>query len=483
MHIPRFLLTAGASGSGKTLITCGLLKALKNRGLTVASFKCGPDYIDPMFHARVIGTKSGNLDTFFTDQGTTRYLLGQGSRDCDIAVMEGVMGYYDGVGGTTTRASAYELAEITKTPAILIVNCKGMSVSVLAYIKGFLEFMPHSGISGVLLNQISPMLYQRVKKMIEAKLQIPVFGYIPRMEDCVIESRHLGLVMPKEVQDLQEKLQRLAEILENTVDIEGLMALARRAPELEIETEAQMETQIEKEKELPDGWKKRRKDGPLRIGLARDEAFCFLYEENLKLLRELGAELVEFSPIHDKELPPDLEGLLLYGGYPELYGEQLEKNETMRQQIQNALKQGLPVMAECGGFMYLHDTFENMEGRKCAGIGVIPGNAYKTPKLSRFGYVEMASKTGLVFEREIGACPAHEFHYFDSENCGSGFLAVKPESSRSWECMHSTDTLLAGFPHFYYYGNPRLAEAFLNCCGKYRESQNPGGRADEAKGL
>lgn len=471
MQIPRFLLTAGASGSGKTLITCGLLKALKNRGLTVASFKCGPDYIDPMFHTKVIGLKSANLDTFFTDPETTRYLLGQGSKDCDIAVMEGVMGYYDGVGGTTTRASAYELAEITKTPAVLIVNCKGMSVSVLAYIKGFTEFMPHSRIEGVILNQLSPMLYERVKMMIEAKLQVSVYGYVPKMEDCVIESRHLGLVMPKEVQDFQEKLQRLAEVLERTVDIEGLLALARTAPELEIKKEPPVALE-------PGG-----KEEPLRIGLARDEAFCFMYEENLKLLKELGAELVAFSPLHDKELPADLDGLLLYGGYPELFGEQLEKNESMRRQIQNALKQHMPVMAECGGFMYLHDTFETMDGRKCDGIGIIQGNAYKTPKLSRFGYIQVVSKTGRVFGTEIGACPAHEFHYYDSDNCGSDFHAVKPESSRSWECMHCTDTMLAGFPHFYYYGNPYLAEAFLNCCGKYRESRNTCGRADNTEGL
>lgn len=459
MHIPRFLLTAGASGSGKTLITCGLLKALKNRGLTVASFKCGPDYIDPMFHTRVIGTRSGNLDTFFTDPGTTRYLLGQGSKDCDLAVMEGVMGYYDGVGGTTTRASAYELAEITKTPAVLIVNCKGMSVSLLAYIKGFTEFRPHSRIAGVILNQMSPMLYPRVKGMIEEQLQVPVYGYVPRMEDCVIESRHLGLVMPEEVQGFQEKLQQLAETLERTVDMEGLLTLARTAPRLEIE------------KELPVGLKPKRKGAPLRIGLARDEAFCFLYEENLKLLQELGAELIPFSPLYDKELPADLDGLLLYGGYPELYGEQLEENESMRHQIRNALKQHMPVMAECGGFMYLHDTFETMDGKPCEGIGIIPGKAYKTPKLSRFGYIEAVSKTGLVFGREIGACPAHEFHYFDSDNCGSDFLAVKPESSISWECMHCTDTSLVGFPHFYYYGNPKLPEAFLDCCRKYKEKK------------
>ena len=198
METPRFLLTAGASGSGKTLITCGILQALKNRGLNPVSFKCGPDYIDPMFHTRVIGTKSRNLDTFFTEADTLQYLLERNSRGCDIAVMEGVMGYYDGVGGTTLQASAYDLARITETPAVLIVNSKGMSLSLLAYIKGFCQYREDSGIKGVILNQMSPMLYPRMKKKIEEELEVKVYGYVPRVEECTIESRHLGLVLPEQ---------------------------------------------------------------------------------------------------------------------------------------------------------------------------------------------------------------------------------------------------------------------------------------------
>ena len=178
MKIPRVLLAAGASGSGKTLITCGLLQALVNRNLKTASFKCGPDYIDPMFHSRVIGTKSRNLDTFFTDENRTRYLLAKNAADCEIAVMEGVMGYYDGVGGTTSRASAYDLAKTTDTPVILIVNSRGMSVSLAAYVKGFLEYKKDSHICGVIFNQMSPMLYPRMKQLLEEELSVKVLGYV-----------------------------------------------------------------------------------------------------------------------------------------------------------------------------------------------------------------------------------------------------------------------------------------------------------------
>ena len=219
MKIPRILLAAGASGSGKTLITCGLLQALVNRKLKTASFKCGPDYIDPMFHSRVIGTKSRNLDTFFTDGDRTRYLLAKNAGDCEIAVMEGVMGYYDGVGGTTSRASAYDLASVTDTPVILIVNSRGMSVSLAAYVKGFLEYKNDSHIQGVIFNQMSPMLYPRMKKLLEEELSVKVLGYVPKVEDCVIESRHLGLVLPEEIPELKNRLGKLSEILEKTLDI------------------------------------------------------------------------------------------------------------------------------------------------------------------------------------------------------------------------------------------------------------------------
>ena len=462
MSTARFLLTAGASGSGKTLITCGILQALKNRGLQTASFKCGPDYIDPMFHTKVIGTKSRNLDTFFTTPDRTRYLLKRNLEDCDIAVMEGVMGYYDGVGGTTTRASAYDLAKVTQTPVVLIVNCKGMSVSILSFIQGFVNFMPDSNIKGVLLNQISSMLYPRVKEMIETKLGIKVYGYVPVVTVCVIESRHLGLVMPNEIQDFKEKLGKLAKRMEETIDFHGLIELGKSAPAISVEKETKEYFQSLKNQ----GEK-------IKIGLAKDEAFCFFYEDNLKLLEEMGAELIPFSPIHDKELPPDIQGLLLYGGYPELYGKALEENLSMREQIKEALSKGMPVLAECGGFIYLHDIFEDEKGVFRQGVGQIKGKVFNTGKLSRFGYIEASCKKP-VFGRQLGMCPAHEFHYFDSTSCGADFYAKKPTGKRGWDCIHSTPTMTAGFPHFYYYGNPELPKAFLDCSRDFKKRQSGG---------
>ena len=457
MKIPRILLAAGSSGSGKTLITCGLLEALVERGLKTASFKCGPDYIDPMFHSRVIGTKSRNLDTFFTGSEVTKYLLTRNARDCEVAVMEGVMGFYDGVAGTTTRASAYDLAKVTDTPVILIVNSRGMSVSLAAYVKGFLEYKKDSHIKGVIFNQMSPMLYPRMKKLLEEELGVVVLGYVPKVEDCVIESRHLGLVLPDEIPELKDRLHKLAGVLEETLDIDRILELAGEAPDL-LDAKPESVTDF-------------RLSEPVRIGVAEDEAFCFFYADNFRLLGEMGAEIVPFSPMEDKQLPDDLDGLLLYGGYPELIGKKLEQNTTMKDMIREKLKAGMPCMAECGGFMYLHEEMEGMDGNFYQMAGVIPGKAYRTPKLSRFGYVTLTQKKPALGMEDFGEIPAHEFHYFDSENCGEDFHAAKPESKRGWDCIHGTDTMLAGFPHLYYYGNPEVPKAFLKKCLAYKKQR------------
>ena len=447
MKIPRILIAAGASGSGKTLITCGILQALCSIGKRVSSFKCGPDYIDPMFHAKVIGTKARNLDTFFTDEKTTQYLLQQNAKDTDISVIEGVMGYYDGLGGIDTKASAYDVARVTKTPVIFIINGKGMSLSAAAYLKGFMEYRKDSRICGVILNQISPMMYPQLKKRIEEELCISVLGYVPKVDNLFLESRHLGLVMPQEIKSLNEKIKEFARQLENTLDLDRLIEMAENAEDLE-----EVEIEIHRMKEKP------------VIAVARDEAFCFFYEDNLELLKKMGAELIEFSPIHDKKLPSGADGLLLYGGYPELTARQLSQNVQMRKSIKEAIVSGMPCMAECGGFMYLHETMEDMDGQEWPMTGVIKGRAYRTEKLGRFGYIEVEAKKEQMLGMEAGKICAHEFHYFDSTSCGDYFYAEKPLRKRGWDCIHGEYRMIAGFPHLYYYSNRKIPEQFLRAC-------------------
>lgn len=450
--IPRMMLAAARSGSGKTLLTCGILQVLKDRGLKPASFKCGPDYIDPMFHSRVIGAKSRNLDTFFADGPTVRYLLTKNAADCDVSVLEGVMGYYDGLGGISDKASAYDVASATETPVVMIADCRGLSLSLIPYLKGFLEYRRNSRIRGVIFNRISPMMYPRMKELVEKELPgLRVLGYVPVLRDCVLESRHLGLVMPEEIRDLREKLQILARKLEETLDVEGLLALAHEAPALQVD-----------EENCREKWTVRK---PVRIGVARDEAFCFFYQDNLDLLEEMGAQLVCFSPIHDRELPENLQGLILNGGYPELYARQLSDNSSMRTSIRKALEAGMPFTAECGGFLYLHRELEDMEGHSWPMVGRIEGKGYRTGRLSRFGYVTL--EEGTCFGRQVGPIAAHEFHYFDSDNCGEDFTARKPAGNRNWKCIHSSRQGMAGFPHLYYYGNREVARAFLSACEEW----------------
>ena len=314
MRLPRIMLAAPSSGSGKTLITCGILQALVNRGFRVASFKCGPDYIDPMFHCRVIGVKSGNLDTFFTDKATTRYLFGRSAAEAEISVAEGVMGYYDGLGGISEEASSSDVAAALNMPVVLVVNCRGMSISVVPLIKGFLEYQNPSRIKGVILNQMPKSLYADMKAQIERWLPVKVLGYVPKVDDLVLESRHLGLVLPGEIESLKEKLNHLAAVLEESIDLDAFLALAYEAPDFTYETP-----------ELPklSGGKK------VRIGVAEDDAFCFTYRDNFQMLKDMGAELVPFSPIKDEKLPKGIDGLILSGGYPELHAKALSENASM----------------------------------------------------------------------------------------------------------------------------------------------------------
>lgn len=337
-----------------------------------------------------------------------------------------------------------------------------MSISLAAYIKGFMEYKENSHIKGVIFNQMSPMLYPRMKKLVEEELRIEVLGYVPKVEDCVIESRHLGLVLPEEISDLKERLKKLAAVLEETMEIDRILALAQSAPDLNVP-----ESLTAKNEAF--GFRTAHK---LRIGVAEDEAFCFFYEDNFRLLRKMGAELVPFSPIHDTHLPSDLDGLLFYGGYPELNGEALEQNQSMKTEIAQALRDGMPCMAECGGFMYLHEQMEDMDGISRQTCGVISGKCYRTPRLTRFGYITLTARHPVFGQaaEEIGEIPAHEFHYFDSENCGSDFHAAKPLSKRGWDCIHSQETLMAGYPHLYYYGNPEVPWAFLLKCEEYHSS-------------
>ncbi|SHI76641.1 hydrogenobyrinic acid a,c-diamide synthase (glutamine-hydrolysing) [Parasporobacterium paucivorans DSM 15970] len=448
------MISASSSGSGKTLVTCGLLKTLITRKMKTASFKCGPDYIDPMFHSRIIGAKSKNLDTFFTDDNITKYLLCESAREADISVIEGVMGYYDGMEASSANGSSYALAKLTRTPVILVVDCKGMSLSVVAEIEGFVNFFEDSGIKGVILNRMPKSLYNEMKQIIEDRTGVKVMGYLPSVPELIIESRHLGLVTPDEIDGLDEKLGKLAAIMEEALDIDGIIAMAADAPVIEYE-----------DVRIP------HVSGEPVIAVARDEAFCFYYEDNLKLLQKMGAKIIYFSPMRDKKVPDEADALMLGGGYPEVHAKILSENSSMLDSIKAATDGGLPCMAECGGFMYLHEAMEDMEGNVHKMAGVIKGKAYKTSKLGRFGYIKLTALENQFLGNKGDAIKGHEFHYFDSTNCGTSFLAEKPNGKKRWECIHGSTNMAAGFPHLYYYSNINVPYNFLEKVAEQKERQ------------
>lgn len=449
---PRLLLCAPASGGGKTTVTCALLQALVDRGENPVAFKCGPDYIDPMFHSEVIGARARNLDLFFLGNDTTRRLLADNAQGSGLALIEGVMGYYDGI-GMSSDASAYDLARVTDTPAVLVADARGRALSVAALVKGLAEFRPDSGIQGVVLNRCSPMLYPRLKACIEHETGISVFGYLPNLPACALESRHLGLVTAGEVEHLREKLGKLSAQAEKTLDIEGLLQLATTAPVL-------MGAQS-KESSVPG-------ERPV-VAVARDRAFCFYYEDGLAELRRQGIELVEFSPLADVALPQGTCGLYLGGGYPELYARQLSENGPMRAVIAQAVQSGMPCVAECGGFLYLHQSLEGEEGGEWPMAGVLEARAYRTDRLGRFGYISMEAQEENLLCPKGGLIPGHEFHYWESTDPGGGFTARKPQSDRQWACCHVSPTLYAGFPHFHFAAIPQAAQRFAAACIQYRE--------------
>lgn len=452
----RIMITATGSGCGKTTITCGILWALKQRGLNPKALKCGPDYIDPMFHKTVMGISSGNLDSFFMDESFLKYRLQQQEEESDICLLEGAMGFFDGIADTTS-ASAYEVALMTGTPSVLIINCRGMGIhSVLATLCGYLSYRTGT-IRGVIFNQLSANLYNELKVELDRMIQeqklprILSLGCFPKIDDIEWKSRHLGLITPQETAEIQTQLQLIGEQTEKYLDIEQLLQIAG-----EVECITEKEPVIAKAV-----------DTPVRIAVANDSAFCFYYEENLQLLKKMGAEPVYFSPLSDTGIPKDCSGVYLGGGYPELYGKELSKNRLCRESLQQAILEGLPVIAECGGFLYLHETLQDETGKKWPMVGVVKGNTFPTNKLGRFGYITLEKK-GLDRNSSI---KGHEFHYWDSTACGSDFIARKAGRNKNWECGYTDKGSYMGFPHLFFYSNPEYVSDFLKAAAEYREKR------------
>ncbi|MCR5649749.1 MAG: cobyrinate a,c-diamide synthase, partial [Lachnospiraceae bacterium] len=388
----RFMIASDSSGSGKTMITTALLQAFKDRGYSVGAVKCGPDYIDPMFHRSVQDVRSRNIDPFLMGNEAAKQVLSAFESE-DIVIMEAAMGYYDGIAGTTA-ASAYEVSVLTDTPVILVINPGSQGNTIAAKLSGLQNFRKNCNIAGVILNRCRKERYEYYRKIIERENSLPVFGYLEELPDAAMESRHLGLMSPSEIEGYREKLNKITTEIIKTVDLDGILKVSK----------------------VTEGRFFCHNSGSVRcrIAVAKDEAFSFYYENALEKLRQLGAELCFFSPIRDKALPEDTDALYLGGGYPELHLEELSRNEAIRGQIAVSVKGGMPTIAECGGFIYLQETIEDREGHPYRGCGVFPGKTAYAGRSVRFGYCMMRAETNSMLFNKGEEIPAHEFHHWDT---------------------------------------------------------------------
>ena len=451
----RIMLSAMHSGAGKTVTTCALLAALKRRGVDVHAFKCGPDYIDPMFHTTVLQVPSRNLDLFLQGrQGIRNTLLRSGG---EVAVLEGAMGFYDGLAGTD-EASAWQVSRETGTPVVLVVRPQGVGLTAAAQIRGLMSFRPDSGIVGLLLADCKPSLAAYLRPLLEKETGLPLLGYLPPLPEAKLESRHLGLLTAGEIGDLAQRFSVIAARMEETVDIDALLALAADDGKLPAPPPA-----------LP--------QPRCRIAVAWDEGFCFYYQDNLDLLQQAGAELVFFSPLRDAQFPAGVDGLYLGGGYPELYGPELVANESLRRGLREAVTGGLPTVAECGGFLFLNQTLEDRDGRAWPMCGVTEGRGFRTERLQRFGYHHLLAPADSMLFRQGERIPVHEFHYWDTTANGSSFVSRKPDG-REWTCGFGSDVMYAAFPHLHFGGELPLAERFCAACVSFRAQRLQGSPAD-----
>jgi cobyrinic acid a,c-diamide synthase len=455
-----YITIAGThSGCGKTTITAGIMAALVNRGIKVQPFKIGPDYIDPMFHTYIAGRNSRNLDSWLLDESVLADLFLKNAESADISIIEGVMGLYDGFGDESILGSTAHVAKIIKSPVVLVIDGEGMSLSIAALIKGFQDFDRQTAISGIIINNInSEAHYQMLQEIIKIHLGIPVLGYLPRKTNYAFESRHLGLIPSEEVPDLKEKIKQLAIQVEKNIDLDLLLKLALEAGTLQASgTPLKIKNNVQ----------------GLRIAIAKDRAFNFYYADNLDLLHDLGAELIFFSPLEDNQLPEQISGLYIGGGYPEVWAATLQDNYLMRKNIKQAITRGLPTYAECGGLMYLSESIKDSHEKTFEMAGVIPGKSEMTDSLQRFGYVEIQIINDNVIAKKGTAIRGHEFHYSKTDvsaNVPRCFRVCKTrrgQEMKAWNCGFKVQNMLAGYAHLHFWSNIPFAKEFINQCTAY----------------
>ncbi|KTB48536.1 hydrogenobyrinic acid a,c-diamide synthase (glutamine-hydrolysing)/cobyrinate a,c-diamide synthase [Dehalogenimonas alkenigignens] len=455
MNIPRFVIAGTSSGVGKTTISTGLTYALHRRGLNVQPFKCGPDYIDPGYLTRAAGLPCHNLDSWMLPEANLKELFAYFNRETDIAVVEGVMGLYDGHRKSGGGGSTAKIANIIEAPVLLILNIAKMSESAAAMALGYSTYDPGVHVSGVILNQVgSPSHLRSAKSAIEERTGLPVVGYLPKAPNLVLPERHLGLVPVAERDNESNFLDELGDLIEEHIDLDLLIGLARQAPDFALMSEPFL---------FPATPQLRR----CRIAVARDAAFNFYYEANIELLKAWGADIAEFSPIADAGLPIGTDGVYIGGGFPEVFLSELEKNLSMKHSLRDAVAAGMPVYAECGGLMYLSGGIADFKGNRYDMVGLLPGCCEMQSKLQRLGYTIASVVKNSPLAEKGQEVRGHLFHWsrLDAPDVKSAaYRIIEPETQAEGFCLGPNNNLLASYLHLHFGSDSRLAKRFVESC-------------------
>lgn len=458
MGYPRLVIAGVQSGVGKTTVSLGLMKALSNRGLRVQPFKVGPDYIDPGLHYQACGHTSHNLDNWMGSDKIVQTVFSKHTAASDIAIIEGVMGLYDGVKTARLKGSTASIAMLLKAPVILVVNAEGMAQSCVALVKGFLDYEPRLHLAAVVLNRAGEYHRTILKKQLEEELNIKVIGCLPRHREIFMPARHLGLLPAEENHKLQSTLNEMADLIEENVDVEAVLKLAGQAGEIPAfgSCSPPVETTAGR---------------GIRIGVARDAAFTFYYQDGLDYLQELGAQIIYFSPINDAYIP-EVDGIYLGGGFPEVFLPQLASRTSMLSSIRAAHKKGLPIYAECGGFIYLCQTISDFNGRSWPGVGIIPAEARMGKSLAGLGYVEVRLFKDSILGSQGDVYRGHEFHYSQVTGLNPADAAYSLSGGKGEEGRRDgyvQGNLLASYAHLHLRSNPAAARNFLESCCRFKE--------------
>lgn len=454
----KFVLAATHSGAGKTTISMGIMKALVRRGYNVQPFKVGPDYIDPAFHSYVTGNKCRNLDSWMLEEENVKYLFNKNSFDKDISVIEGVMGLFDGHSSNNGIGSTAHVSKIIDSSVVLIIDASGMAMSAGALVQGYMNFDSDVNIKYVIVNKVNSLNhYEIIKDAIEKFNDVKCIGYMKKNQDISLKSRHLGLIPSVEVKDLDEKLNLIADKIEETIDIDLLIDSLD-------EWKIRVEENINSDKKI-------------RLAVAYDKAFNFYYHDNLDFLKERGAEIVYFSPLEDKQLPDNIDGIYIGGGFPEMFPLELQNNIEMKNEIKNASDKGMPIYAECGGLMYLSRTIRDLEDNSYDMVGVFQNDVKMTSRLKRFGYIEAEILRDCIIGKRGQHFKAHEFHRSEINSDYNNYVyEIKKirngDVIKQWECGYMKNNTLAQYAHVHFYCAPCIGEKFINSCIDYRRELN-----------